>query len=175
MQWAMLWLLRTFPLALAVGCAVGMGAAYLKATKRIAALEYQLANAEPAYACAPTLTWSELPVQPAKVMLALAPGPILWRPIAPAAPQAVEPATCVTARVTATRAAPPPLPFTYLGKMLDEGKLQVFLARGEDSHIVRAGQKIGQYRVEKVDETSVTFTHLPSKTRQVLDIPATSE
>ena len=175
----MLWLLRTLPLALAVGLAAGMGAAYLKASKRIAVLEYQLANAEPVYACAPTITWSELPAQPVKLMLALAPSPSAARSFAapapqPAAPvpQAMSPNPCRTA---AASAGPPPLPFTYLGKMLDEGKLQVFLARGEDSHIVRAGQKIGQYRVERVDETSVTFLHLPSKTRQTLDIPAVSE
>jgi hypothetical protein len=66
----------------------------------------------------------------------------------------------------------PPLPFKYLGKAIEDGKLEVFLARGEDSYSVRAGQKIGdEYRVDKVTEKAVTFTYLPMKTKQTLDIP----
>jgi hypothetical protein len=69
--------------------------------------------------------------------------------------------------------AAPPLPFTYLGKAIEDGKLEVFLSRGEQSYSVRAGQKIdGEYRIDKVTQSSVTFTYLPLKTRQTLDIPA---
>ncbi len=71
----------------------------------------------------------------------------------------------------------PPLPFTYLGKVIEDGKLSVFLARGEDSYSITAGQKRGQkigneYRVDKVTESSVSFTYLPMNTKQTLDIPA---
>jgi hypothetical protein len=67
----------------------------------------------------------------------------------------------------------PPLPFKYLGKAIENGKLSVFLARGEDSYSVEPGTKIGgEYRVDKVSETAVTFTYLPLKTKQTLDIPA---
>lgn len=73
----------------------------------------------------------------------------------------------------------PPLPFRYVGKMIEDGNLAVFLARGEDSYSVHAGQGQKrrqqldeQYRVDKVTETSVTFTYLPLKTKQTLDIPA---
>jgi hypothetical protein len=94
--------------------------------------------------------------------------PFARRSFAPnAAPQAAQ------------AAAPeaPPLPFRYVGKMIEDGKLAVFLSRGEDSYSVHAGQKRGQkideqYRVDKVTETSVTFTYLPLKTKQTLDIPA---
>ena len=77
----------------------------------------------------------------------------------------------------AAAAAAPPLPFVYLGKMIEDGELAVFLSRGEKSYSLHAGQKRGQkldpeYRVDKVTETSITFTYLPSKTRQTLDIPA---
>lgn len=69
--------------------------------------------------------------------------------------------------------AAPPLPFTYLGKVIEDGKLEVFLARGDDSFSVKRGSRIGkEYRVDKVTETAVTFTYLPLKTKQVLDIPA---
>jgi hypothetical protein len=71
----------------------------------------------------------------------------------------------------------PPLPFRYLGKVIEDGKLAVFLNRGEQNYSVRAGEKRGQqidteYRVDKVTESSVTFTYLPLKTKQTLDIPA---
>jgi len=71
----------------------------------------------------------------------------------------------------------PPLPFRYVGKMIEDGELQVFLARGEESFSLRGGQKKGQkvdgqYRVDKVTENRVTFTYLPLKTQQTLEIPA---
>jgi len=72
--------------------------------------------------------------------------------------------------------ATPPLPFQYLGKALEDGKLSVFLARGDQTYSVNAGakrQKIdAEYRVDKVTESAVTFTHLPTSHRQVLEIPA---
>lgn len=64
----------------------------------------------------------------------------------------------------------PPLPFRYLGKMLDGGKLAVFLARGDESLSVSAGQRIGDYRVDKVTESEVVFTYLPLKTKQSLPL-----
>ena len=69
--------------------------------------------------------------------------------------------------------AAPPLPFRYVGKMIEDGKLAVFLSRGDDSYSVHSGQKIdAQYRVDKVSRTQVVFTYLPLKTRQTLDIPS---
>lgn len=69
--------------------------------------------------------------------------------------------------------AAPPLPFVYLGKAIEDGKLEIFLGRGEKSYSVSAGQKIdGEYRVDELTQNSVTFTYLPLKTRQTLDIPA---
>jgi len=64
----------------------------------------------------------------------------------------------------------PPLPFRYLGKMLEDGKLAVFLANGEESLSVSAGQRIGEYRVDKVTESEVVFTYLPLKTKQSLPL-----
>jgi hypothetical protein len=64
----------------------------------------------------------------------------------------------------------PPLPFKYLGKMIEDGKLNVFLARGEESLSVRAGQKIGEYRVDAVTDSEIVFTYLPLKTKQSLPL-----
>lgn len=69
--------------------------------------------------------------------------------------------------------AAPPLPFRYVGKAIEDGKLAVFLQRGEDSYSVQRGQKLDdEYRVDQVSETKVVFTYLPLKTKQTLDIPA---
>jgi hypothetical protein len=64
----------------------------------------------------------------------------------------------------------PPLPFRYLGKMLEDGKLNVFLARGDESLSVSPGSRIGEYRLDKVTETEVLFTYLPLKTKQSLPL-----
>jgi len=64
----------------------------------------------------------------------------------------------------------PPLPFRYLGKLLDGGKLAVFLAHGQESLAVAAGDTIGEYRVDAVTETEVTFTYLPLKMKQSLPL-----
>ena len=64
----------------------------------------------------------------------------------------------------------PPLPFRYLGKMIEDGKLAVFLARGDESLSVRAGTRIGEYRVDKVTDREVVFTYLPLKTNQKLPL-----
>ena len=64
----------------------------------------------------------------------------------------------------------PPLPFRYLGKMIEDGKLNVFLARGEESLSVHAGQKVGEYRIDKVTDSEIVFTYLPLKTKQSLPL-----
>lgn len=84
----------------------------------------------------------------------------------------------VAARRDALAAAPPPpppapkappLPFTFFGKAVEGGQVTVFLARGENSYAVRAGETLdGTYRVERVDERAVVFTYLPLGTRQEL-------
>ena len=64
----------------------------------------------------------------------------------------------------------PALPFRYLGKMVEDGKLSVFLANGDESITVHAGQRIGDYRIDKITEAEVRFTYLPLKTRQSLPL-----
>lgn len=75
----------------------------------------------------------------------------------------------------AAAAAPsvPPLPYRYIGKAIEDGKLSVFLQRGDQSYSVRAGDKLdGEYRVSSVTESTVAFVYLPMKKRQTLEIPA---
>jgi len=68
----------------------------------------------------------------------------------------------------------PQLPFRYLGKAIEDGKLTVFLMKGNDSYAVHSKQALdNEYRVDKVTETQVVFTYVPLKQKQTLDIPVT--
>jgi hypothetical protein len=71
----------------------------------------------------------------------------------------------------AVPAGPPPLPFSYIGKMLGDGRWQVFLARGAQALVAREGMVIdGRYRVERVAPPVLTLTYLPLNQQQQLDI-----
>jgi hypothetical protein len=93
--------------------------------------------------------------------------PFAQRSFAPSAPPQAKEGKSAPEKPVA-----PALPFKYVGKIIDEGKLSVFLTRGDDSYSVKAGESIdGEYRVEKITDSSVTFVFLPLKTRQELQIP----
>jgi hypothetical protein len=66
----------------------------------------------------------------------------------------------------------PALPFQYFGKLIENGKLEVFVMRGQDLLSVAPGLNLGDYRVDQVNERSISFTYLPLKTKQTLDLPA---
>ena len=63
----------------------------------------------------------------------------------------------------------PPLPFTYMGKLIEDGRIVVFLTQGDRNHIVRQGDTIdGTYRVDAVTEQRLALTYLPLKQKQEL-------
>jgi hypothetical protein len=65
----------------------------------------------------------------------------------------------------------PALPFRYMGKVIEDGKLEYLLLRGDEHLVVTAGQKIdAEYRLDKVTASTLTFTYLPMKTKQTLEI-----
>jgi hypothetical protein len=80
------------------------------------------------------------------------------------------------------RAAPPPpppqappIPFAYMGKLVDDGTTTVFLARADRNYVVRAGDTIdGTYRIEKIGDEAVELVYLPLKARQTLPFTATA-
>ena len=74
--------------------------------------------------------------------------------------------------VSREKPSAPPLPFRYFGKVIEDGKLEIFVMNGDETLSLKAGAKVGDYRVDKVTEQSITFTYLPLNTRQTLDIPA---
>lgn len=90
----------------------------------------------------------------------------------PFAPRDFGPAPA-RAAAAAPRPEVPPLPFAYVGKVIEDGKQEVYVMRGDELITVARGQKIGnEYRVERITPTGITFTYLPLKTRQTLDLPA---
>jgi hypothetical protein len=66
----------------------------------------------------------------------------------------------------------PPLPFQYFGRLTEKGKTEVFVMRGDDLLSIAAGQTVGEYRVDQVTDSRISFTYLPLKTKQSLDLPA---
>lgn len=63
----------------------------------------------------------------------------------------------------------PPLPFRYIGMFEDKGKTTIFLARGDESFAVTAGETFaGAYKLEKVEPDRLVFNYLPLPTQQTL-------
>ena len=67
----------------------------------------------------------------------------------------------------------PPLPFTYMGRMIDGKRVAVFLTNGNGDRtwVVRPGDKIDDvYRVDAIGEGTITLTYLPLDVRQELSL-----
>ncbi len=86
-----------------------------------------------------------------------------------------EPAPTVVKRTVAPPPPQaPPLPFTYLGKMVDGEQTTVFLAAADRNYVARSGDTLdGRYRVEKIEEDGLALTYLPLGAKQVLPFAAT--
>lgn len=97
-----------------------------------------------------------------------------WRKPAPKAAATAPVAAAALPAAPSPPTAPPgapPLPFTYMGRLLSEETNAVFLTQGERNLVVHEGEIIeSTYRVDKVSETRLTFTHLPSGVQQHLPI-----
>lgn len=93
----------------------------------------------------------------------------------PFARRSFAPAPAQQASAAPAAPAAPPLPFRYFGKVIENGKLEVFVMRGDDVLSIAAGQKIdADYRVERISDTAISFTYLPLKTQQTMDLPERS-
>lgn len=67
----------------------------------------------------------------------------------------------------------PPLPFKYLGRMIEGDKAVVFLERNQAALSAAAGDKLeNDYQLESIAESAVHFVYLPLGTKQVLNIAA---
>ncbi|MBL8470179.1 MAG: hypothetical protein KF778_02715 [Rhodocyclaceae bacterium] len=60
------------------------------------------------------------------------------------------------------RPVPPPLPFRYVGRLVEEGVARVFVTRGNTTLMLAAGQVVdGQWKVEAISGFDVSFIYLP--------------
>lgn len=65
----------------------------------------------------------------------------------------------------------PALPFTYLGKAVSDGALEVYLARSGTTYIVRDNMVIdGTYRVDTITPPTLQLTYLPLNQVQQINI-----
>jgi len=65
----------------------------------------------------------------------------------------------------------PPLPFTVIGKSLEDGKWEVYLASGERTHAAAVGVVLdGAWRVDRIAPPLMTLTYLPLNQVQQLNI-----
>lgn len=62
----------------------------------------------------------------------------------------------------------PPLPFRYLGKVLDEGAVMAFVGQDVRTHLLRAGDLLADYKVEEITPAGMTFVYLPLNEKQRL-------
>jgi hypothetical protein len=68
----------------------------------------------------------------------------------------------------------PPLPFTYMGRLLSGDTTTVFLSRRDDNYIARVGDTLdGAYTVEKIEDARIILIYLPLGVRQTLSFSAT--
>ncbi|MDE2389766.1 MAG: hypothetical protein KGN35_11945 [Betaproteobacteria bacterium] len=77
----------------------------------------------------------------------------------------------------AKKAAPPPAPtapplqFKYSGKAVTDNETWVFLSQSGEHHITKVGGKINsQYRLDSINDSTVTVTYLPLNVKQTLTI-----
>ena len=65
--------------------------------------------------------------------------------------------------------AAPPLPFTYMGKLLSGPEAKVFLALGDRNLVLREGDTVDSiYRVDKIAAGAITLVYLPLAQRQTI-------
>jgi hypothetical protein len=91
-----------------------------------------------------------------------------FRPAPPRAPKGQQPALAAAPPPPPPPQAPP-LPFTYVGRLVEDRDTTVFLASGERNLIVKPGEVIDNlYKLEEVGERALVLTYLPLSQRQSL-------
>jgi hypothetical protein len=75
--------------------------------------------------------------------------------------------------VVVEKPRPPPLPFKYSGRMIEDGRTTVFLAQQDRNRPVKSGDLLDNtWRVDAIDATTMTFTYLPLNESQTLALGA---
>lgn len=67
----------------------------------------------------------------------------------------------------------PPLPFTFIGRMIEEGQTAVFVSIQDRNQVLRVGDVIQNvWRVDSIDPTSMKLTYLPLNENKYLSLGA---
>jgi hypothetical protein len=94
-----------------------------------------------------------------------------WAPPLPPSPPAPKAAPKPVAAVTPPKPEAPPLPLRYLGRLEEDGEITYFLAAGDKIASVKLGQELlGAYRLEAVNENTLTFNYMPMSVMQTLTV-----
>jgi hypothetical protein len=65
----------------------------------------------------------------------------------------------------------PPLPFVYLGKMVNEGKTTVFLTKQDRNYAIKEGDVVdGTYRIDSIKGSTIDLVYIPLDTKQTMAI-----
>ena len=67
---------------------------------------------------------------------------------------------------------PPPMSYRFAGRVLQDGKLQVFVSRGDIPIAVKAGDNLDGYVVESVTASAIALVYPPLGHREIIAIPA---
>jgi len=95
-------------------------------------------------------------------------GPRSFRPAPPKPPKGQQSAVAGAPPPPPPPQAPP-LPFAYVGRLVEDRDTTVFLASGERNLIVKPGEVIDNlYKLEEVGERALVLTYLPLSQRQSL-------
>ena len=82
------------------------------------------------------------------------------------------PARFAPAEPLAVKTPLPPLPFRYVGRWTENGRVEVLLMRGERLYSAKQGDRIGDdYLLERIGDASIGFMYLPLNEKQSLALP----
>jgi hypothetical protein len=91
-------------------------------------------------------------------------------PPEPVAPKVVTAAVAPEAPVAPI--GPPPLPFRFVGSMMDNEQQVIYLGRGEQALVARNGETLdGTYKVLSINTQQIEFEYLPTGDKQSLSFP----
>ena len=90
-----------------------------------------------------------------------------WNPPAPKVPRPA----AIAAAAPPPRPVAPPIPYSYFGMSIQDGRTVVFVTRQERTFLLAVGEVIeNNYRVEEIRPTEVVLTYIPLNERQVMMI-----
>lgn len=98
-----------------------------------------------------------------------------WAPkrpkISPEEQEAAQAAQIAKASAPPPAPTAPPLPFKYAGKAIADNETWVFLSQAGENFIAKIGGKIdGKYRLDSINDNTITMTYLPLSIKQTLTI-----